>query len=56
MVPFRSRVRHAAYPERWTSGLLGGSSIEIFPVNLMWPFLFSEGGRSEDVFGGTYST
>ena len=27
------RVRHAAYPLRWTSGLLGGSSVLILPLN-----------------------
>lgn len=28
----RSRVRQAAYPDRCTSGLLGGSSVEILPA------------------------
>lgn len=51
----RSYVRQAAKPDRCTSGLLTGSSIDILPWNLAWPFLFSEGGGLGSVEGGMKS-
>lgn len=48
-------MRQAAKPVRCTSGLLIGSSIDMLPWNLACPFLFSDGGGSGSVEGGTQS-
>ena len=55
IVKGRSYVRQPAKPVRWTSGLLTGSSIDILPWNLAWPFLFSEDDGLGSVDGGIQS-